>query len=80
MPRTGRSPDDQQLQVRREIGDRIRRYRIAQGMSQERLAEAAGLDRQTVGNYELARTPASIDHLVAIARALNVPLVNLFWH
>lgn len=48
-------------------------------MSQERLAELAGVDRQTIGHYELGQTSPSLDALVAIARALDVPLVNLLW-
>ena len=74
-----RSPDEHQLEQRRQVGERIRRLRAARGLSQERLGEAVGLDRRTIGGYEMARSAPTLDDLTAIARALDVPLVNLFW-
>ncbi|MFD4394626.1 helix-turn-helix domain-containing protein [Kitasatospora sp. NPDC058478] len=67
-----------QLQERREVGDRIRYLRRQQRISQERLAELIGRDRQTVGNYESGRTPPSLDDLIAIAQCLDVSTWRLF--
>ena len=45
---------------------------MARTISQERLGELSGLDRQTIGGYELGRRPPSLDHLVSIA-GLSTP-------
>jgi transcriptional regulator with XRE-family HTH domain len=74
-----RVPDDQQLQMRRDVGDRIRSLRARRGMSQEQLAAAVGVDRRTVINWEFARSVPDLDELVAVARAFEIPLTGLFW-
>lgn len=68
---------DRVLQRRRAIGDSIRAERTRQKLTQERLAEAAGLDRKTVNRIEQASNATLIDHLVLIADALGVPLSDL---
>jgi transcriptional regulator with XRE-family HTH domain len=73
-----RRPSDQQLQTRRQVGERIRTWRHIRGLSQERLGEQAGLDRRTIGSFEAGRTPPSLDDLVAIAAALGIPPGDLF--
>lgn len=67
------------MQQRQEVGERIRRLRTALDLSQQRLGELAGLDRQTVGNYERARRAATIDELTSISAALGVEPWRL-WH
>jgi transcriptional regulator with XRE-family HTH domain len=47
------------------------------GMSQERLAEAADISRDSVYRTELGTHSASLDVLLLIAHALRVPLVRL---
>jgi transcriptional regulator with XRE-family HTH domain len=74
-----RSPDARQLRERREVGDRIRYLRRQQGLSQERLAELIGRDRQTIRHYEHGMTPAGLDDLVAMAQALGVETWRLFY-
>lgn len=62
------------LTRRRQIGDRIRTGRK---LSQEKLAELAGLDRKTVNRIEQGTHSTLIDHLLLIADALRVPLRDL---
>ncbi|MFD9444930.1 helix-turn-helix domain-containing protein [Streptomyces sp. NPDC060001] len=62
---------------RQAIGDHIRTERTRQKLTQERLAELAGLDRKTVNRIEQATHATSIDYLLLIADALNVPLADL---
>jgi transcriptional regulator with XRE-family HTH domain len=66
------------LQQRTQVGRRIRDLRVERGLSQERLAEAAGLARHTVYRTELATHSASIDAIALIAAALGVPPGILF--
>ncbi|MFJ3021503.1 helix-turn-helix domain-containing protein [Streptomyces tendae] len=62
---------------RRQIGDRVRAVRTERKLSQEKLAEAAGLDRKTVNRIEQGIHSALLDHLLLIANVLDVPLSDL---
>ncbi|MFJ1995340.1 helix-turn-helix transcriptional regulator [Streptomyces asiaticus] len=66
------------LQQRRRVGDRVRDLREERELSQEQLAELAGLSRHTIYRIELAQYGTSIDHLALIARALRVEIAALF--
>ena len=65
------------LDRRRAIGNNIRAARSGKRLSQEKLAELAGLDRKTVNRIEQGTHGTLIDHLVLIAHALDVPLRDL---
>jgi transcriptional regulator with XRE-family HTH domain len=60
-----------------EIGGRIRRRRLAEGMSQEVLATQAGVHRTTVISIEKGRTVMNADTLLRIAGGLGVTPVEL---
>ncbi|MFI2078447.1 helix-turn-helix domain-containing protein [Streptomyces triculaminicus] len=62
---------------RRAVGNRIRAVRLDQNMTQERLAELAGLDRQAVNRIEAGSASPRLDSLLRIAYALDVPLAQL---
>jgi len=55
----------------------MHRLRVAKGMSQERLAELAGLHRTYVGSVERGERNISIDNIELIATALEVPVYEL---
>lgn len=65
------------LTHRRAIGDRIRAERDRVGLSQEKLAERVELDRKTINRIEQGTYATSIDRLIRIASALDVPLRDL---
>ncbi|WP_343041300.1 helix-turn-helix transcriptional regulator [Streptomyces typhae] len=65
------------LAARRAVGERIRIARVHAGLSQEKLAERAGMDRQAIGRIELGHASPLLDNLVRIADALGVPLADL---
>ncbi|WP_091970837.1 helix-turn-helix domain-containing protein [Methylobacterium gossipiicola] len=56
----------------------LRRVRVAQGLSQERLAADAGVDRAYLGGLERQVENPTVDLLDKIAEALSVPLSELF--
>lgn len=64
-------------QSRQTLGDNIRRLRKALSLSQERLADEAGIHRTYIGAVERGERNISLDNIVAIARALKVPASEL---
>ena len=70
-------PPPRVLQRRREIGDRIRAAMLHANMTQERLAEATGLSRDTIVRVELGTTDARLSWLLLIADAVDVELAEL---
>jgi len=59
------------------VGARIRRVRLEQGLSQESLALAAGLDRSYVGSVERGQRNVAVLNLKRIATALHLTLSEL---
>lgn len=70
-------PTPRILAARRAIGDHIRAERLHQNLTQEKLAELAGLDRQAINRIEQGHQAAIFDNLIRIADALKVPLRDL---
>ena len=60
------------------VGSNIRRIRVAQGVSQERLAYDAGVDRSYLGGMERGEENPTVDVLDRVASTLAVPLQELF--
>lgn len=56
----------------------VRRIRVAQGVSQERLAFDSGVDRSYLGGVERGEENPTVDILDRLAATLSVPLANLF--
>jgi transcriptional regulator with XRE-family HTH domain len=54
------------------LASNLRKIRLSQGLSQERLAERAGLHRTYIGSVERAERNISIDNIEALAKALRV--------
>jgi transcriptional regulator with XRE-family HTH domain len=55
----------------------IRRLRAERGISQERLADLAGLHRTYVGSIERSERNVSIDNIAKLAAALKVEASEL---
>lgn len=60
------------------MSERVRRARIALGMSQADLARASGLSRQAIGALEAGRHTPSVSAALAVAAALGEPVEALF--
>ena len=65
------------MEARAIIGWNLRRLRVEQGLSQERLALASGIDRTYVGRVERGSENVTISTLEAFARVLAVPVATL---
>ena len=60
------------------LGKRIRNYRTAMGLSQEKLAELSGCHPTYIGQIERGEKNATIESIEKIATALNISLSKLF--
>ena len=56
----------------KKIGKRIKQYREAAGLSQERLAEATGLSTNFISYIERGARQPSLDNFIRIANAINI--------
>ncbi len=66
----GKRKDSQELRVL--FAANLRSLRQARGISQERLAELAGLHRTYVSSVERGARNISIDNIARLAKALDV--------
>jgi transcriptional regulator with XRE-family HTH domain len=64
----------------RALGERVRAQRLSLGLSQEQLAELAGLNRNYVGGIEQGRRSVGTVNLVRLAVALKLDPGDLVAH
>ncbi|MFD5814431.1 helix-turn-helix domain-containing protein [Streptomyces sp. NPDC127038] len=77
MP-TRRNPrPDWVLTRQTQLGHRIATLRATAGLSQDQLAERAGLDRRSIQRYEAAEREPQYGDLLLISDALDIPLADL---
>ena len=75
MPRQSiRTDTDGKL---RKLGAAIREARVACGLSQEALADAAGIDRSHMGKIERGERNVSVLNVARVSDALNVSIASL---
>ncbi len=60
------------------IGERLRSYRKRAGLSQEGLAEKAGLHNTYIGQLERGEKNATLESIEKVATALQLPFEVLF--
>ena len=65
-------------EILRLFGERLRELRTERDLSQETLAELAGLDRNYIGQIERAERNVALVNIVRIAQALEVAPGELF--
>ena len=58
--------------LRKVLAENLRRYRANRGLSQEKLADEAGLHRTFVGAVERSERNISLDNIEKLAGALKV--------
>ena len=75
MPRQSIKTD--QAGMLRQLGEAIRAIRKDRGLSQEALADAAGIDRSHMGKIERGERNVSVLNVARVADALNVSVAAL---
>ena len=63
--------------IARILGQRIRKYRTAKGLSQEKLAELAGCHPTYIGQLERGEKNATVESAEKISCALGIPLSTM---
>lgn len=64
--------------IAKTVGKRLRSYRTAQGLSQEKLAERAGLHPTYIGQVERGEKNLTIESLEKVTKALDVRISDIF--
>jgi transcriptional regulator with XRE-family HTH domain len=63
--------------TRLTFAENLRSARVARGLSQENLADLAGLHRTYVGSVERGERNISIDNMECLSRALGLEVIDL---
>ena len=61
----------------RKLGEAIRAFRLERGLSQEALADAAGIDRSHMGKIERGERNVSVLNVARVADALDITIAAL---
>ncbi|MDR1748331.1 MAG: helix-turn-helix transcriptional regulator [Spirochaetaceae bacterium] len=66
------------MNLREKFTNNMRKLRIEHNLSQEELADKAGLHRTYIGSVERGERNITIDVMEKICNALEVPITDLF--
>jgi transcriptional regulator with XRE-family HTH domain len=61
-----------------KFGDAIRELRKGRNLSQEELAEQAGVHRTYIGMIERGEKNITLENIQKLAKALNIPMKSIF--
>lgn len=64
--------------ISKDLGNRIRKLRLLQGLSQEKFALSIGMDRTYFASVENGKRNISLDNLYKIANGFGITLSTLF--
>lgn len=65
------------LRARIIFAKKLKEFRISKGLSQEELADIAGLHRTYIGSVERGERNISIDNMERLASALDIQIKDL---
>jgi len=66
------------VKFKKIFSSNVRKYRIKQNLSQEELAEKAGVHRTYIGSVERGERNITINVMEKISIALEIPITDLF--
>ena len=61
------------------VANAVQAARMRKGITQQQLADLAGLARQSIISIEKGRFLPTIENALRIAEALDMPVKDLFW-
>ncbi|MCX6810535.1 MAG: helix-turn-helix transcriptional regulator [Candidatus Berkelbacteria bacterium] len=65
-------------EILKKFGDKVREERLRKKLSQEQLADLAGVHRTYIGMIERAEKNITLENIEKIAKALNSNIKELF--
>lgn len=77
LSRAGHVQQNEETELR-QVRTRIKEFRVRQNLTQERLAEIAGVRRETIVFLEQGKYNPSLRLAYNVARALNASIDELF--
>ena len=66
------------MDIKIRFGLKVKQYRKSKGLSQEKLANLAEIDRTYLPTIEKGERNVSIEVVERLAKALNVKIIDLF--
>ena len=66
------------MKLKKIFSNNVRKYRVKQNLSQEELAEKAGVHRTYIGSVERGERNITINVMEKICTALGIPINDLF--
>ena len=66
------------MEICKEFGKNVKKYRKVLGISQEELADLSGLHRTYISNVERGLRSISLGNIQKIANALKIEIYKLF--
>ena len=66
------------MDIKQKFGNKVRELREKKDISQERLAELAGLDRTYISGIERGKRNVAVINIEKVAKALGVKIKDLF--
>jgi len=66
------------MKLKKIFSNNVRKYRIKQNLSQEELAEKAGVHRTYIGSVERGERNITINVMEKICIALEMSIIDLF--
>ena len=67
------------MQLKKQLGKNIQKYRKLNKITQEKLAEIIGVEINSISSIETGKYFPSPENLVKISNALNTSISNLFY-
>lgn len=65
------------MDMRRLVGDNVRRLRLERGLTQEQFAASSGFTQQYISDLERGRRNPTVVSLLELAQALDVTPIDL---
>ena len=59
-----------------DFGDKLKQYRVKEGLSQEQLAEKIGVSRQAITKWETKRGLPDVENMIILAELFKLTMLN----
>jgi transcriptional regulator with XRE-family HTH domain len=66
------------MEIKKKFGEKVKEFRIAKGLSQQKLALNAELDRTYIPSIEKGERNVSLEVIYKLAEALEIDVVEFF--